>query len=357
MHRHTAPRRGAIALVAALAAVATLQLAPAGFADLNSQVQSLQQSINADNGRIAGYRGRLRDLEARLGALQSSLSLQRTTLLRIRAQLQAAETRLGLLKHDLTRDRSILASQLVSQYESPSPDIVGVVLESQGFSDLLDRVNQMRSIADRNASVLRLVAQIKTQVARETSRLTEAQARQQRVTAAILVERDQVATVQFAVLKQERVAAGDRTRKQAVLRRAQHQLAVLQAKAAAAQQASFGIAAPAGAHYTGGGFTPHGGSYGFFPAPGTNYSVGQEPEIAARLDALGKALHLHLIGVSGYRSPQHSVEVGGFADDPHTRGEASDTPGVEGVPESTLLQLGLTRPFPGPAEADHIQLA
>jgi hypothetical protein len=49
--------------------------------------------------------------------------------------------------------------------------------------------------------------------------------------------------------------------------------------------------------------------------------------------------------------------VGGFADDPHTRGEASDTPGVEGVPEQTLLQFGLTRPFAGAAEADHIQLA
>ena len=100
----------------------------------------------------------------------------------------------------------------------------------------------------------------------------------------------------------------------------------------------------------------HGGSTGFFPAPGTNYAVNQEPVIAARLDALGKALGLHLIGVSGYRTPQHSVEVGGFANDPHTRGEASDTPGVEGVPEGTLEQFGLTRPFGGAAEADHIQL-
>ena len=102
-------------------------------------------------------------------------------------------------------------------------------------------------------------------------------------------------------------------------------------------------------------FVPHGGAYGFFPAPGTNYQVNQEPVIAARLDQLGKALKLHLIGISGYRTPQHSVEVGGFADDPHTRGEASDTPGVEGVPESTLLEFCLTRPFPGPREADHIQ--
>jgi hypothetical protein len=99
-----------------------------------------------------------------------------------------------------------------------------------------------------------------------------------------------------------------------------------------------------------------GSRYGFFPAPGSNYSVGEEPEIAARLDALGRALHLHLIGISGYRSPAHSVAVGGSANDPHTRGEASDTPGVEGVSEATLQQFGLTRPFAGAHEADHIQL-
>jgi hypothetical protein len=102
-------------------------------------------------------------------------------------------------------------------------------------------------------------------------------------------------------------------------------------------------------------FVAHGGEWGFFQAAGTNYSVNETPIIAARLDALGRALHLHLIGISGYRSPQHSVEVGGFANDPHTQGIASDTPGVEGVPEATLLQFCLTRPFPGAHEADHIQ--
>lgn len=116
-------------------------------------------------------------------------------------------------------------------------------------------------------------------------------------------------------------------------------------------------ATPTGGSSPYGPFVPHGGQYGFFPAPGKDYSQGQEPEIAARLDALGKALHLHLVGISGYRTPAHSVAVGGFANDPHTRGQASDTPGIEGVPEATLRRFGLTRPFAGAAEADHIQLA
>ena len=96
--------------------------------------------------------------------------------------------------------------------------------------------------------------------------------------------------------------------------------------------------------------------YGFFPAANTDYSRGQEPQIARRLRRLGRALKLHLIGISGYRTPAHSVEVGGFPNDPHTRGQASDTPGVEGVSETVLRRYGLTRPFPGAQEADHIQL-
>lgn len=98
------------------------------------------------------------------------------------------------------------------------------------------------------------------------------------------------------------------------------------------------------------------GGIGFTPAPGTNYSTGQEAEIARRLDRLAKDLGLRLTGISGYRSPQHSVAVGGFANDPHTRGAASDTQGIESVPESVLWKYGLTRPFSGSREANHVQL-
>ena len=93
----------------------------------------------------------------------------------------------------------------------------------------------------------------------------------------------------------------------------------------------------------------------FVPDPGTQQTQGQLPLLTRQLDALGKALGVTIYGISGYRTPAHNVAVGGFADDPHTLGEASDTPGVEGVPEATLERFCLTRPFPGPREADHIQ--
>lgn len=102
---------------------------------------------------------------------------------------------------------------------------------------------------------------------------------------------------------------------------------------------------------------------GFVADPGTNFSVGQEPTIASRLSALGRKLGVTIHGISGYRTPQHSVAVGGFANDPHTQGAAADI-GVNGsllssaasLSDSTLRQFGLYRPFHTAAEINHVAL-
>ncbi len=188
--------------------------------------------------------------------------------------------------------------------------------------------------------------------------------RRQRIVDGAIVQRDEIARLRLQAVGEQVKIVRARTRDRGQLgalqqqeHGLQHTLSKIQAQetAAGAAPTSGTIGGP-GPGVTNAPFVSHGGSTGFFQAPGTNYSVGVEPIIAARLDRLGKALGLHLIGISGYRTPQHSVEVGGFANDPHTRGEASDTPGVEGVSEATLEQFGLTRPFGGAAEADHIQL-
>lgn len=334
----------AVALTAAVALAAPVN----GAGDLTTRRDQLRSAIGAEGRSLNHDQATVANLKQRLAAIESSLAVQRGRLLRVQAQLGAARTRLSRLRSRLAAGRSLLADELVAQYESPRPDLVRVALESKGFSDLLEHVRNLKLISDDNAAIIREVARDRAAVAVEVVRLAAAEARQRRITAAVMVERSQVVALRVRVLKRERSTRADRARKQAQLRAVERKLQALQARAAAAQRASFAEGSVSG----GAG----GGGDGFFAAPGTNYSVGQEPEIAARLNALGKALGLHLIGISGYRSPQHSVEVGGFADDPHTRGAASDTPGVEGVPEATLRRFGLTRPFPGPAEADHIQL-
>lgn len=327
------------------------------------QAAQLRDRINAETGRIRGFQGSIASLQSRLAVVQGSVATQEQLLGSVSDQLTAARARLVRLRAAYVRDRQVLAEQLRARYEAPPPTIVNVVVDSGGFNDLVNGIRDLTAVERQNVITTKAVAAARLAVQTQTVRLAKVQARRYRATAAVLAERDDIVQLKASIVARElgaqQVKNADTANLSALHHRLLHEAAVLDAQAARAQALSsdgaVAVASPGGC--TNGPFVPHGGEYGFFPAPGTNYSVNQEPIIAARLDQLGKALQLHLTGISGYRSPQHSVEVGGFADDPHTRGQASDTPGVEGVPESALNQFCLTRPFGGAAEADHIQLS
>jgi peptidoglycan hydrolase CwlO-like protein len=322
------------------------------------RASQLKSAIHADSTKIQGFEGTISSLQARLDVVQQSLEIQEQQLEQVTVALSGAQQRLVQLQRELASDRRILASQLIADYESPTPNLVDVIVESGGWEDLVNKVSNLSTIAKSNARTTRLVITTRVAVAAEARRLAKIKIRRQQTTTAVSVERDDIAQLRLSIVDRELRVAHDRSAKRSQLTKLQttlsHEATVLDREAAAAEDASLPVVPPPGGCINT-PFVPHGGSTGFFPAPGTNYSVNQEPIIAARLDALGRALGLHLIGISGYRSPQHSVEVGGFADDPHTRGEASDTPGVEGVPEATLEEFCLTRPFSGAREADHIQ--
>lgn len=113
-----------------------------------------------------------------------------------------------------------------------------------------------------------------------------------------------------------------------------------------------------------GGTFSSGGQIILEPAAVGGTTQGKEPEIMADLKKFSAEMAQVVYVNSAYRTPQHSVEVGGYPDDPHTRGEAADiglgAPTVAsmlGVPESALSSVGLYRFDPtSPTEANHVEL-
>ncbi len=374
-HHSRRPRRPiparlvALAAVAAAAALGAAVLGPVAAGSSSGSLESriaaseardgeLHAGIGADRNQIAGFQGSIDDLQTRLDALEASLDTERDLLASLRSQLHGARARLASLQVQLGQDRHVLVAQLIASYESPPPDIVTVVLQAHGFADLLERIDDLRAISRENAGATVHVAEEQKAVTVQAAQLATLEASHARETSAVLVQRDEVAQLRLALVSRQLAYIRARDRKSAELAPLEshrHSLEGELSKLAVSELAAEGVAGA----YTGpiGNYTstPQ-GEYGFFQAPGTDYSVGEEPVLVAHLNTLGIALHLHLIGISGYRTPQHSVEVGGFANDPHTRGEASDTPGIEGVPQATLARFGLIRPFASAAEADHIQL-
>jgi uncharacterized coiled-coil protein SlyX len=359
----TARRIGCLCLLTAATVAVPAQSSSASLAGRyqagQQQASQLRSRINSETQRIQGFVGSIGSLEGRLAQIQQNVAVQEQLLGTVTDELAAARVRLVKLRADSAKDRRTLSSELLAEYEAPPPTVVNVVVDSGGFNDLVNGLRDLSAIQRTNVSTTQAVASARAAVQAETVSLDRVQVRRRRATAAVLVERDDVAQLKASIVDREltveRARNGDTGRLSALHKTLQHEANVLDAEAARAQTLSSGgaVAPPGGCVNT--PFEAHGGEFGFFQAPGTNYSVNEEPVLAARLDQLGKALQLHLVGISGYRSPEHSVEVGGFADDPHTKGLASDTPGVEGVPESTLNEFCLTRPFPGAREADHIQ--
>jgi peptidoglycan hydrolase CwlO-like protein len=363
----TVPRRLACATTLALAALVPV----AAHADLPGQLdankakdRALQGAIGADSDQIDRVEGHLADLRQQLAGLQEGVDAEEGELRSLQARLRRAKADLVVLRLRSRRDDRILARQLVGQYEAPKVDLVTVLLQSHGFAQLIERANGMKAVAEQNAEVTQRVRTARAAVTTQTHRLADLEVRQARVAQSAVLQRDRVDQIRIELVQREYAFRSARATKAARLRALRADRRKLRVRLVALQATAAASVPGSGASGSGPGlppggappFRPHGGSYGLFLASGTNYGVGDTPRIAARLDVMGKALHLHLIGLSGYRTPQHSVEVGGFANDPHTRGQASDTPGLEGVPEGTLNRYGLTRPFGGTAELDHVQL-
>src|SRR2546423_8554527 len=117
-----------------------------------SHERQLRAAIGADSARISGFQGRIDDLRERLVGLESSLAIERRLLEVSQAELRGARGRLQRLKQQFAVDRRVLARQLVAEYKADRPDVITVVLDANGFADLLERMDSMRTVQRSNTA-------------------------------------------------------------------------------------------------------------------------------------------------------------------------------------------------------------
>src|SRR5947209_1395416 len=143
------------ALLGLLLAVALLlRPAPAravGIGQLQQQISAGKSRVSALAGQVGAYSshlaqldGSIARLQTRISRLQADLDRKEAELIRLQVQLTLARNRLHQLEAFQARGQATLARQLVTTYESDTPDLVTVVLESSGFQDLLERSEERR---------------------------------------------------------------------------------------------------------------------------------------------------------------------------------------------------------------------
>jgi len=244
-HRHPWVLRTAGAAGAAVAAVAVLAggSVPSGAADLQSQIQadrsaqsSLQSTIAADTAKIHQTNGGLRAAQAQLAGLQSDLARREQQLGVVQTQLLDARTHLVDLENLLERAAHALAANLVADYEGSEPNLVTVVLQSHGFPDLLERLSFLRTIGRQDAQIVHSTRIARAEVAHQADMLGKLELRDQRLAAVVLAQRNQVAALQDALLRERISALGNRASNAAKLGTLNADLSSLETKAA--QQAA-----------------------------------------------------------------------------------------------------------------------
>ncbi len=155
-----------------------LVAAPAsgGLADrkqqLDEQVESLQSKAAAARARedslreeIATVSARIQSLEAEVGdvstklaVLEEDLALHQRKLDAVKELYRIQSERLAFLRSQYDVALGRLADRVVALYEGEDPTTLDVVLDASSFSDALDQLDYVESIAAQDRSVVRHVA-------------------------------------------------------------------------------------------------------------------------------------------------------------------------------------------------------
>src|SRR5215208_638466 len=177
----------------------------------------LTTSIQSFSNRIDSLAGQIKATQSRLERAQASLDRQKAELLAVRDQLEAARDRLERLRRELARARTLLAARLVDIYKSDTPDALTVVLEADGFGDLLERTEFLERISDQDREITDRVRGLRDHAQDQAVELAKLEEREQLAAERILRERDQIASAQNQLVSSRDQLASVRADKRGAL--------------------------------------------------------------------------------------------------------------------------------------------
>src|ERR687893_801913 len=193
MARRMSPRLWLLLGVAALplALFAVLPLTSPAQKSLGSKIERKKDQIAWRKGRervlasdVAGFTRRINALQGDITVLQTkqvrlqaSLDRKRAELASIQEDLRRERLRLARLRARLAEARTALSKRLVELYKADQPDAMTVVLESDGFADLLERSEFMQRVSDQDARIIGIVRRAKADAIATAKRLDKLEKR------------------------------------------------------------------------------------------------------------------------------------------------------------------------------------
>ena len=200
--------------------------------------ESLQRRIEDKREQIESHMGRERVLTTEISAftrridtLQADITVLQTKQFSLEADLEAKRAELAQIQEDLRRERLHLArlrrrlaearvelaNRLVELYKQDTPDVVTVVLEADGFADLLEQTEFMKRASAQDARIISRVRDAKVESIATAERLDRLEKRAEEVAKVIEAEVAEVAAVKGQLVERRDSWASARAGKSQLL--------------------------------------------------------------------------------------------------------------------------------------------
>ncbi|HXS34533.1 MAG TPA: hypothetical protein VN758_12250 [Solirubrobacterales bacterium] len=168
---------------------------------------ALAATIAEQNKAIDSMIGEVSDLRQQQAAVESELAAKQEELDKATAQLAADKHRLALVRAKLQRALGVLRQRLVAIYETGSPDMLNVVLDSASWSEVTTRAEYLSQVQEYDDSVAGRVKGLRDEARAAVKRMTAARLQIKDARDAIAVKEREVASARaeaesrFAELK------------------------------------------------------------------------------------------------------------------------------------------------------------
>jgi murein DD-endopeptidase MepM/ murein hydrolase activator NlpD len=179
--KNLAPIKGLRAGLALAGLCCAVALSPAGGAiaqNLQSQLDSKRGQLGQVSERegvlsseLARYSARVRQVAGEVAALRNREAIVRERLEEVKVRLKEERHRLEILRQRLSRSMKVLGDRLVGIYKSDEPDALTVILNSDGFADLLERYEYLRRIEEQDAAIVSRVRTLRDETREAVERI------------------------------------------------------------------------------------------------------------------------------------------------------------------------------------------
>jgi septal ring factor EnvC (AmiA/AmiB activator) len=163
---------------------------------LSGAIGRLDDLLAHTQSEITIVQGRLTEVEADLAAAIAKLKATQE-------RLRTERARLARLRRRLEAGRKDLAAQLVSSYKHDQPDIVSLVIGSDSFSDLIERVQYVKRLQERNGEIVARVHAARDDTSRQAARLADLEVQRRETADAVQRRRDALASMRAGLAQRQ----------------------------------------------------------------------------------------------------------------------------------------------------------